>query len=218
MAEDIALAFADAGGGSFTALDVARFAPEPGRITAISGPSGSGKSTLLYVLAGLLPPQRGTVRDDAVSIYQLREGRRDAWRRRRIGFIFQDFHLVPELSPLANASLPATFARAGGARQRAAALLGELGVPTARRSIELLSRGERQRVAIARALLFDPPVILADEPSASLDRAAATELTAVLRRLAKDGRTVVLASHDDTLLAAADRHWRLDHGKLRTAA
>lgn len=217
IAERVGLSFADSGGKSFTVLDIERFAPSPGKITAVSGPSGSGKSTLLYVLAGLLLPQAGRVLFEGADIYALSERRRDAWRRTRIGIIFQDFHLVSELSPLGNAMLPATFGRAPGVRERVRRLLAELNVPAARSTVELLSRGERQRVAVARALAFDPPVVLADEPSASLDRAATAELLAILARLAGEGRTVVLATHDPDLLAKAHARHRLEHGRLSEA-
>lgn len=215
VAENIRLSFSDSSRQSFTVLGLPRFAPEPGRITAVSGPSGSGKSTLLYVLAGLQPPNAGTVQHDGVDIYRLRETKRDAWRRHRIGFIFQDFHLVADLSPLGNAALGATFGRAPGVRERAAALLAELGVPAKRTSIDQLSRGERQRVAVARALAFDPPVILADEPSASLDRQATADLVGILKKLAREGRTVVVATHDPDMLASADTRFHLEHGELK---
>ncbi|MCW5714836.1 MAG: ATP-binding cassette domain-containing protein [Bauldia sp.] len=219
VAEDIGLSFADAGRAAFTVLDVPRFAPAPGRVTAIAGPSGSGKSTLLYVLAGLLRPQRGRVMHDGQDIYALSEGRRDAWRRHRVGIVFQDFHLIPELSAVANVALAATFGPAPDlAPGRAAKLLADLGVPVSRGSVELLSRGERQRVAIARALLFDPPVILADEPTASLDALAAESLIATLRRLASEGRTVLVASHDRAVLDAGDSVFTLRHGRLAEAA
>lgn len=218
VAEGIDLAFKDSGGQAFTVLAVPHLAPEPGKVTAISGPSGSGKSTLLYVLAGLLPPQSGTVLYDGTDIYRMSETRRDAWRRNRIGFIFQDFHLISELSPLANVTLPASFGRAPGVRERARKLLEQLGVPTDRKTIELLSRGERQRVAVARALAFDPPVILADEPSASLDRAATAELVGVLANLAGEGRTVVVATHDPDILARADTHLFLERGSVSERA
>ncbi len=214
VAENIALSFADSAGQSFAALDIPRFAPVPGKVTAVSGPSGSGKSTLLYVLAGLLRPDRGQVIFDGGDIYALSETRRDAWRRKRVGFVFQDFHLIPELSPLANAALAATFGAAPGVRERCAALLKEFGVPTARTSVDRLSRGERQRVALVRALAFDPPVILADEPTASLDAAAAEDLIAVLQRLAGEGRTVVVASHDRAVLERADMRIAIDHGRI----
>lgn len=213
-AENIGLTFTDSGGKPFTVLDVPAFRPEPGKITVVSGPSGSGKSTLLYVLAGLLPPQSGKVFFETTDIYRMSERARDAWRRHRIGFIFQDFHLIPEMTPLANVTLPGTFGREGDIKTRARKLLADLGVPAERHSIEHLSRGERQRVAIARSLAFDPPVILADEPSASLDRAATKDFIGLLDRLAGDKRTVVVASHDRDLLARADRAYRLEHGQL----
>ncbi len=213
-AAGVSLAFADSGGARFAVLDAIDFAPQGGRITAVSGPSGSGKSTLLYVLAGLLPPDTGTVRCAETDLYALSERRRDAWRRAHVGFIFQDFHLIEELSPLANATLPASFGPAPGVRERATRLLRELGVPAERHTIAQLSRGERQRVAVARALAFDPPVILADEPSASLDGAATAELTAILAGLAAEGRTVVVATHDPDILAAAHATYVLQHGHL----
>jgi putative ABC transport system ATP-binding protein len=218
VAEGIGLSFTDSGGQSFKVLDIPSFIPEPGKLTTVSGPSGSGKSTLLYVLAGLLPPQQGTVLHDGTNIYKMKERRRDAWRRTRIGFIFQDFHLVSDLSPLGNAALGATFGAAPGVRERARSVLAELGVPAARRSIDYLSRGERQRVAIARALAFDPPIILADEPSASLDCATTVELLTVLKRLAGEGRTVVVATHDPDILAQANMRFHLEHGRLSEAS
>jgi putative ABC transport system ATP-binding protein len=214
VAENLALSFADAAGRRFIALDIPRFAPVAGKFTAVSGPSGSGKSTLLYVLAGLLRPEGGRVTFDGADIYALSETRRDAWRRKRVGFVFQDFHLIPELSPLANAALAATFGSAPGVRDRCAALLKAFGVPTERTSVDRLSRGERQRVALVRALAFDPPVILADEPTASLDAAAADDLIAALQRLAGEGRTVVVASHDRAVLERADMRIAIDHGRI----
>jgi putative ABC transport system ATP-binding protein len=151
---------------------------------------------------------------DGANLYAMSERRRDSWRRSHIGFIFQDFHLIDELSPLANATLPATFGPARGVRERASDVLRRLGVPAERQTIAQLSRGERQRVAVARALAFDPPVVLADEPSASLDRAATAELVSILADIAAEGRTVVVASHDPDILARADTVFLLQHGRL----
>lgn len=215
LAERIRLAFRDPNGVAFNALSIDRFAPLPGKISAVAGPSGSGKTSLLYVVAGLLPPQEGAVTYDGMAVYAIGEGRRDAWRRKTIGFIFQDFHLIPELSVVGNVELPLTFGRGRGAR--AFDLLKELGVPLARRSVEQLSRGERQRVAIARALCFDPPIILADEPTASLDDIAAREVRAILRNLASDGRTVVVVTHDRAMLDEADTTVRLERGQLASS-
>jgi putative ABC transport system ATP-binding protein len=164
------------------------------------------------VLAGLLPPRVGRVTYEGANIYALGEGRRDGWRRRTIGFVFQDFHLIPELSVIGNVDLPLTFG--GRSASKAVEILTMLGVPVDRRSVEQLSRGERQRVAIARALAFDPPVILADEPTASLDDAAAREVRRILRALAAEGRTVVVVSHDWAMLSEADATVHLDHGRI----
>lgn len=218
LAEAVSLSFADSGGARFSVLDAVSFRPEPGNITTISGPSGSGKSTLLYVLAGLLPPDSGVVSLNGTNLYAMNERRRDAWRRANIGFIFQDFHLIDELSPLANATLPATFGPAPGVRERATQVLKRLGVPAERTTIAQLSRGERQRVAVARALAFDPPVILADEPSASLDSASTADLVSILADLAAEGRTVVVASHDPDIHAASQHVFVLQHGRLDAAA
>jgi len=214
VANGLKLSFHDVGGTAFPALDLPHFEPPVGKITAVAGPSGSGKSTLLYVLAGLLPPEAGSVRFEGTDIYALAESRRDAWRRERVGFVFQDFHLLPELSPLANVTVATTFARSkGDLAGRARELLERLGVPLGRRSVELLSRGERQRVAIARALLFDPPLILADEPTASLDDAAAATVRDILRDVARAGKTVVIATHDEHALRTAETVLALEHGR-----
>ena len=212
LAEGVRVSFADDRGTPFTVLAVDRFAPKPGAVTVITGPSGSGKTTLLYVLAGLQPPNQGSVWHTGADIYALGEGRRDRWRRQTIGLIFQDFHLIPELSILANVTLPATFAGGGGGRN-GIGFLGRLGVPIAGRTVGALSRGEQQRVAIARAMAFDPPVILADEPTASLDSVAGAEVRAILTQLARDGRTVVIVSHDAATVGAADATLRLESGR-----
>lgn len=214
LADGVSLSFADSDGAQFAVLDGVRFCPEAGKITAIRGPSGSGKSTLLYVLAGLLQPATGAVTFGGNNLYAWSETRRDIWRRSNIGFIFQDFHLIDELSPLANATLPATFGRAPGVRDRAAQVLKRLGVPAERHTISQLSRGERQRVAVARALAFNPPVVLADEPSASLDSASTAELVSILTDMAGEGRTVVVATHDPDIIAAAHATYVLQHGRL----
>ena len=215
VAEGVSLSFRDRGRQAFVALDVPRFSAEPGALTVVRGPSGSGKSTLLYVLAGLQPPDAGVVRLGDTEVYGVAETRRDLWRRQNIGFVFQDFHLLPELSPSLNVSIAATFSRPPkGIKERARALLSELGVEADRRSVETLSRGERQRVAIARALLFDPPVILADEPTASLDEAATGQVLLTLRELARKGKTVVMVSHEPGAIADADQLVVLARGHI----
>ena len=215
VAEGLRLSFREPGGDVLVALDLHRFAPEPGALTVVRGPSGSGKSTLLYVLAGLQCPDSGTVRLDETDIYSFAETKRDRWRRQHIGFVFQDFHLLPELSPIWNVSIAATFSRSRkDIKERARVLLDELGVPPDRRSVETLSRGERQRVAIARALVFDPPVILADEPTASLDDAATGHVLSTLRKLSRQGKTVVMVSHEPKAMAEADELVTLERGHM----
>jgi putative ABC transport system ATP-binding protein len=196
-------------------IDLAALALPPGSLTALVGPSGSGKSTLLYLLSGLLRPDAGTVAWAGEDIAGLRESQRDGWRRRHAGFIFQNFHLIEELSPIDNVLVPLWFDRlsAASARPRALALLERLEVPSQRAQVALLSRGQQQRVAIARALIADPQVIFADEPTASLDAASGATVIEVLRSLARDeGRTVVTATHDPALRDIADGVVTLDHG------
>jgi len=220
VAEEIVVRFRDAKGASFESLRIERMQFEPGKLTAVSGPSGSGKTTLLLTLAGLIAPSAGRVlwNGEAISVWP--EAKRDAWRCRNAGLVFQDFQLIPELSPLANVILPGSFGggpRGGSLKARGLALLEQLGVPQSRQRIEDLSRGEQQRVAIARALLFDPPLLLADEPTASLDRSNAEFVTKLLADAARAGKTVVVVSHDDLLLREASRVHRLDRGLLKAA-
>jgi len=206
------------GASAVTALEIEHVSVPGGSLLAVTGPSGSGKSTFLYALGGLLRPQRGQVLWDNRDILAQAEGARDRWRRRTIGFAFQDFHLLGELSPLQNVLLPASFERfsvSRAVRERAHALLERFSVPQARRSTAILSRGEQQRVALARALLFDPPVILADEPTASLDAAAGAVVIDILLQLStQEGRTVIAVSHDPALLGRFPVALALDHGRL----
>ncbi len=187
----------------------------PGQVVVLTGPSGSGKTTLLYLLSGLLVPVGGRVSWDGTDLAILREGARDQWRRQNAGFVFQDFHLIPQLSPLENVLIPAGFSAFStrALRTRAQMLLTRFGVP-ARRRAALLSRGEQQRVALARALLGDPRVIFADEPTASLDAASGQVVAQALRDLAhREGRTVIIASHDPNVIEIADLGLRLSRGR-----
>jgi putative ABC transport system ATP-binding protein len=206
------------GAGAVTALEIEQLSVPPGALLAVTGPSGSGKSTFLYAIGGLLRPQRGRVLWDGRDILSEGEAARDRWRRHTVGFAFQDFHLLAELTPLQNVLLPASFERFAtdrAIRARAVALLEHFAVPQARKSTGSLSRGEQQRVAIARALLFDPPVILADEPTASLDAKAGDVVIEILLQLsARDGRTVIAISHDQELLKRFANTVALDHGRI----
>jgi putative ABC transport system ATP-binding protein len=206
------------GAGAVAALAIEQLSVPPGSRLAVTGPSGSGKSTFLYAIGGLLRAQHGRVLWGGRDILREGESARDRWRRHTVGFAFQDFHLLPELTPLQNVLLPASFERFAAdraTRARAVALLEHFSVPQARKSTASLSRGEQQRVAIARALLFDPPVILADEPTASLDAKAGDVVIDILLQLsARDGRTVIAISHDQELLRRFANTVALDHGRM----
>ncbi|MDR3375207.1 MAG: ATP-binding cassette domain-containing protein [Ancalomicrobiaceae bacterium] len=206
---DVAVDRADTNGRPIRILDVAGFTLAPGDCIALSGPSGAGKSTCLEVVAGITVPDHGVAMWGEIVVSKLAESRRDAWRRDTVGFIFQDFHLVGELSALQNVLLPLRFSgwRLGGeARRRACRLIEHVGLTDPGRRAGLMSRGEQQRVAIARALIRSPALILADEPTASLDAetgAAVADL--ILTEARTSGATLIVASHDTALLARLDR-------------
>jgi putative ABC transport system ATP-binding protein len=199
-------------------VDLDRLEIAPGATVALTGPSGSGKTTLAYLLTGIEPVRQGAVRWGGTDLAQLPESARDAWRRRHVGFVFQDFHLVPGLSILRNVLVSCYF---DGLRpdptlaERAAALLDVFAVPTARRRVGDLSRGEQQRVAVARALLRRPPVVVTDEPTASLDAASGGRVVELLVRGVREvGATLLAVTHDPALIAAVDAVHHLEHGRL----
>lgn len=184
-----------------------------GSSLGIEGGSGAGKTTLLHVLAGIATPRAGRVAWGGTDLAALPASARDAWRRRHVGMVFQDFHLVEGLGSLANILLPALFGRARAdtaERAAAMALLVRLGLRGDAGDVAALSRGERQRVALARALLFRPPVLIADEPTASLDTDAAAVVGELLVGLAAEtGATLLVASHDRALLARLRQRVRI---------
>jgi putative ABC transport system ATP-binding protein len=189
---------------------------------AIVGPSGSGKSTLLSLLGTLDTPTSGSIRVDDVDIAALSDSELTAYRRSRIGFVFQSFNLIPNLSALHNVMLPMEFA--GMARDerraRAAHLLEQVGLTGAKqdRRPGRLSGGEQQRVAIARALANKPCLILADEPTGNLDSETGAVIVELLRELAKSEQTIVIAvTHDSEIAALADRTFQLRDGRLSEA-
>jgi ABC-type lipoprotein export system ATPase subunit len=189
-----------------------------GELVAVIGRSGSGKSTLLHVLGGLDRPERGTIEIGGTRIDTLDERGLTAVRRQQVGFVFQAFHLLPELSGLENVLLPAQLARDGvHAGPRARDLLSRLGLDeTARRLPTTLSGGEQQRLAVARALINDPVLVLADEPTGNLDETSGAQVLELLRGAADNGRVVVLATHDASATSIADRVLRLQDGRLAT--
>lgn len=189
---------------------------------AVTGPSGAGKTTLLAVLSGLVRPDTGRISWREQDIAGLSERARDRWRLRNVGLVFQDFHLIPELGVLDNVLLPARFAtlRPGSeVRERAEALLASVGlIDLRRRRAGLLSRGEQQRAAIARALLHDPRIILADEPTASLDQDNGRAVIDLLVGTAnRSGATLICATHDPALIARLGTRWHMEAGRIRPA-
>ncbi|SNS24198.1 ABC transporter ATP-binding protein [Antarctobacter heliothermus] len=203
--------------GARTLLRVPSLSLPAGSLIGVRGPSGAGKSTLLYALSGLLAV-KGTVRWGETDLAQLSAERRTAFRATHMGLIFQDYQLFEELSPRANACLAALFLKPGDRAQieaRAADWLDRLGVAQGSRSVASFSGGERQRVAVSRALATDPAILLADEPTASLDRPAADRLIEDLVALVRgSGKTLIAVSHDLHLLDRLDRVLTIQDGQL----
>ncbi|MGN6095657.1 MAG: ABC transporter ATP-binding protein [Bosea sp. (in: a-proteobacteria)] len=220
--EGLALDHRDADGKPFRLFELPLLTIEPGSCIGISGPSGCGKSSLLHLIAGLLRPSQGRVLWSDRAVSDLSESDRDRWRRETIGFVFQDFHLIPELDIAANIALPARFSAwnlRADEKDRAAALARRMGLPDPRRRAALLSRGEQQRVAIARALFTRPALILADEPTASLGTGHAAEVADLLLETAMEsGATLICATHDPALLARFGQRLDLSHAPQRRAA
>lgn len=223
MAEELPLDVADLtvqGDEGRPILSLDKLTLDPGQSLGVRGPSGAGKTTLIFALAGLVP-MSGRVAWGGTDIAPLGPSARRAFRAAHVGLIFQDFLLFDELGPVANAAVFSLFApRRDRAtiRARAEALLGRMGVPTDRANSAILSGGERQRVSIARALASDPGIVLADEPTASLHREAADGVVDQLAALPAQGRTLVVATHDERLLARMDQVLELRGGTMRSAA
>jgi len=190
-----------------------------GRTVGIRGASGAGKTTLLHCLAGIEPVSSGAVRWGSEEISSLSPSALTRWRQQRLGLVFQDFHLIEGLSARDNVLLPASFTAwkaASMVRERADALLRRVDIGSPGRAAELLSRGERQRVAVARALLFEPAVVLADEPTASLDPENRDTISRLLLDLVREhGATLIVASHDTALLDQLDMQFELRDGALQ---
>jgi len=185
-----------------------------GQYVAIVGPSGSGKSTLLGLIAGLDVPTTGEIVIDGLEITGLDEDALARLRGRKIGFVFQFFHLVPSLTAFENVLVPLEIAGTAGARARARMLLSEVGLASRGHHYpSQLSGGEQQRVAVARALANDPPILLADEPTGNLDSANGRHIVELLHKVNAAGdTTVVLVTHDAELASSADVMLRMRDG------
>jgi ABC-type lipoprotein export system ATPase subunit len=204
------------GRGARRVLDGASLHVQPGEIVAILGRSGTGKSTMLHLIGGLDRPEAGTITVAGERVTGVSERALSRLRRRRIGFIFQFFHLLPELSGEANVLLAGRVRGAApGAAARGQALIDRLDLRHVANSLpHQLSGGEQQRFAIARALVNDPPVLLADEPTGNLDTRAGAEVLRLLRAGAEEGRAVVMVTHEAAAADIADRVVTLRDGRL----
>jgi putative ABC transport system ATP-binding protein len=193
-----------------------------GRLTLIVGPSGSGKTTLLSIIAGILAPTAGSVRIAGHALDGIAERDRAAFRRAHIGFIFQQYNLLPALTAAENVAVPLVAAGSGMTRAVRAArlMLDRLGLAAhADTRPPLLSGGEQQRIAIARALVHEPRLVLCDEPTAALDSANGAAAMAILRDIAlAPERAVIVVSHDTRIVGYADRVCRLEDGAIVAGA
>jgi putative ABC transport system ATP-binding protein len=206
------------GDTAVVALDHVDLTVNPGEFVAVMGPSGCGKSTLLHLLGGLDRPSEGNVSIDGQPLAKMSDNALSQLRRRKIGYVFQFFNLIPILSSVENASLPLLLDGANSAKTRQSAIewLTKVGLEQRLASRpDQLSAGQQQRVAIARALVTDPVLVLADEPTGNLDTKSADEIAALLKQVAKTwGRAVLMVTHDPRIAAYADRIVFLKDGKI----
>ena len=202
--------------GTLEILRDIHFSLQPQETAAIVGASGSGKSTLLSMLAGLDTPSQGTVRLQGQDIFALDEDARAALRGQKIGFVFQSFQLLPNLTALENVMLPLELAGVRAARQQAVEMLQRVGLGQRLQHYpKLLSGGEQQRVALARAFVVQPAVLLADEPTGSLDHATGAAVMDLMLQLNREqGTTLVLVTHDRSIAAQCARILTIEAGRL----
>ena len=210
----------ESGDGALTVLEGTDIAIEKGSVVTVVGASGCGKSTLLHILGGLDKPDSGTVLWENKPIYEMDQESLAEFRNRKMGFVFQFHHLLPEFTAIENIMMPALIRgeSADEAQKRAAALLDEFGIPErAEHRPTQLSGGEQQRVTMARAMMNNPDLILADEPTGNLDE----ENTEILLKLLFDLRekeelTILLITHERDIAQRSDIIYELSKGKLRT--
>lgn len=200
--------------GEVRALDDVSFTVESGEWVSIMGPSGSGKTTLINILGGLDTPTEGAAVVDGVDVAHLDEQGLTRFRAEKIGFVFQQFHLVPYLTALENVML-AQYFHSTTDEAEAAEALRRIGLGDRLTHLpSQLSGGEQQRVAVARALINHPKLILADEPTGNLDEANEQIVVHLLRELHTEGHTILMVTHDPSIGALADRRIELAHGRL----
>ena len=204
------------GASQVTALHRANLEIASGEFLSVMGPSGSGKSTLLHLLSGLDVPTEGRLSYDGQEIYKLRDRELSAFRRRRIGFIFQQFHLLPVLTARENILMPLLLDKGWVDNAYFDELTGILGICDRLEHLpHELSGGQQQRVAIARALIAKPDIIFADEPTGNLDSKSGGEVMEMLRAIHKEmGKTLVIITHDSRVAEMADRRLSIVDGVL----
>ena len=186
-----------------------------GEMIAIIGASGSGKSTMLNVIGCLDKPTSGSYFFEGVDVSQLNDNQLAEVRNKKIGFVFQDFNLLPRATALANVELPLLYSGVRRRHQRAMEALGQVGLgKRANHKPTEMSGGEQQRVAIARALVNNPALILADEPTGELDTHSSAEIMSIFRQLHQDGKTIVIITHETDIAAQAQRTVRLCDGEI----
>jgi putative ABC transport system ATP-binding protein len=207
-----------AGGRSITILDGVSFEIPAKQTVAIVGPSGSGKSTLLGLMAGLDRPTSGSIELDGTDITTMAESRMARFRREKVGYIFQSFHLIPTLTAMENVAVPLELSGERRADERAADLLSAVGLADRMGHYPVqLSGGEQQRVAIARAFACRPPILLADEPTGNLDSSTGAHIVELLLALHRDyGTTLVFVTHDAMLASSMQRVLSLRDGRLES--
>ena len=207
-----------AGGRRVTILDDVTLSIPPKQMVAVMGPSGSGKSTLLGLIAGLDRPTEGTIVLDGIDITTLSESRMAKFRRMKIGYIFQSFHLIPTLTALENVLVPLELAGDAAAKDLAAELLHAVGLQDRMHHYPVqLSGGEQQRVAVARAFACRPPILLADEPTGNLDSQTGRHVMDLLLSLHRDyGTTLVLVTHDRAVASLMHRVIALRDGRIES--
>lgn len=206
--------------GELTILDNISFSLDAGQTLAIVGASGSGKSTLLGLLAGLDVPTSGSVSVMDTRLFDLDEDERAAWRGKHLGFVFQNFQLLPQMTALENVLLPLELAGRRDARERAQLMLERVGLSDRLKHYpRTLSGGEQQRVALARAFACEPALLFADEPTGSLDAATGERVIDLMFELNREaGATLVLVTHDQALAGRCDQRLALHSGQLQEAA
>jgi len=216
QARDVTKEYVDGDGTRVRVLDGMSLDVAEGEFVAVVGSSGSGKSTLLHLLGGLDVDYRGEVAVGGVKLRGLRDKALARFRNTHVGFVFQSFHLIPNLSAVENVLLPSHFGAAPvEARKRAEHLLERVGLGAKKDRVPVrLSGGERQRVAIARALFNRPRLLLCDEPTGNLDAATGTGVIALFQELHREGLTVLCVTHEERMSAAAGRVLRLQEGRL----